>query len=348
MGTRSAKSTPPGAAAPAAASEATPAPTVRPRPNDRTIRWVTTQVWLLHGLAILILVAMTWVVLQPTGEGIQFWAPGFAGFLVFSIWLIGANVVAWSRWWRFRPLVAIDLLAVIPVALVSAMLLFLPALLVAGLLILAASAASPLRDVRPPAEPRRVHPVVLGLVGLPVAVSAWSVLGVMTDPFLWNEPMYAIEVASSAGIALIGIILWLDKRPGTLLGASLASLYWLVTALGYVSAAVAEGRLGIEWLDYVVQTTLISIGAAAGVIVALADVRRASGRRAALAPVVVAAVTAILSVVAVEAAVLGPALALLIEPRIEGEDATAGDAPGPGADPQPDRGPEVASPATAT
>ncbi len=301
-----------------------------PPPSPSVARWAIAQVWIFHGLALAALGVMTALVLQPTGEGIAFWVPEYSVFLLVSIWLIAANVIAWSRWWRYRPLVAIDLLALIPVAIVSIPLLFIPALVVAGLLLFGITSAMPVRPVPgATAGPRDVRGLLLAAMLLPVAVAWWAAVRYAFDSFGPLLP-YAISEVCAGGVALVALILWLDRRPAALFGVGVAAAYQCVVALINLSSSLSAVPLGPEYAEFIVELGLTAIGAVAMLVAAGRDVIRLPEDRSRAVAGLIAGVTAVLLAAEPRLAFLGLVLAILLERRSEHGEDVGGAAAGEG------------------
>jgi hypothetical protein len=269
-----------------------------------------TVVW--HGVAIAALLGYTWFVFQPIrGSDIALWSPLFGVFFVVGAWLIAGGVFVWARWGSGRGLLLGDLLGLVPPGFVAVLYgilgvtLFLPVVIpvVVGLF-LARGAVR--RGHVAPNRPQAAHPLLVGLLAILVALSWWYALIYTFDPFVGFYE-YAFAEAVSGGVALFAILLWLDRRPGLLLGAGIASAYFGGSS---VAVGVAHG-----FAEGIVVGSLLLLTGLVGAWVAGRDVLEQPsviGRAVSLG---VAAITGIALVAAPMLSPLGVVAAVALERR---------------------------------
>jgi hypothetical protein len=275
-----------------------------PRPPSRVQTVVVT-----HGLAIAALLFYTWFVFQPVrGSDIVLWGFELGVFFVIGAWLIAAGVFAWVRWDSGRALVLGDLLGLVPPGIVAflyqilGIILFLPVLIpvLVGLFL----AHGEPRLVEAGSRIRQTHPLLLATIAAPIVISWWYAFTWMFDAFgLYRE--YAFGEAVTSGVAVFAVLLWLDRRPGLLLGTAVASAYH-----GASSVAV-----GVEYgsLENIVVGSVLLLSGLLGGWVAGRDVVEHRVGTAPLRSLVVAAAASIAAFVATLLAPLVVVLALVIE-----------------------------------
>lgn len=266
------------------------------------------RVLVLHGVAAALLVGLGWFFIQPVGGDMALWTPAFGALLFVASFAIAGGCFAWWRFGSRRALIAGDILALFQMAYVSLLLVSLPVTFIAAVLVILGIRGARSVDESAGRVARRVakvHPVAL-LAAITVAV----ILTTETFDFVLGDVApfvdYGVSEVVITGSIWLAILLWLDGRPGALLGGSLALVYLGGKQLADV-ATLAGYPLFIQ------LEVLLSLGASAivGVAAALAVWRRPFAQRVASGAVAAASVVGFLGATVV--APIALALALLIE-----------------------------------
>jgi hypothetical protein len=265
---------------------------------------VKATVLVPHAIAVALLVALAWFVRQPISGDIALWSPAFATFLAGAIAIIAAGLFAWWRWGSLAGLVIADILALLPVGLVSIVFVFIP-LVVVGVLLLAGIVAArsdpPVASDPSRRRPRPAPAFVVLVIAIPVAVYWWyaftSALG-----FVGPYVDYGLPDAVLGGSIGLAILLWLDGRPGALAGLGVSNLYAGVMSLTHV--------LGVPTPEPLVDGILLIVPGAIAVIVSARDIRARSGVArllslgVSLGSLIIALVEPLLAPVAIAAAIV--------------------------------------------
>ncbi len=234
------------------------------------------RVLVLHGVAAALLVGLGWFFLQPLGGDIALWTPAFGSLLFVAAFAIAGGSFAWTRFGSRRALLAADILALFQMAFVSLLLVSLPVTFVAAVLVVLGIRTAKSVDESPERSVHRVAKV--NPVALIAAITIGVILTIQTYEFVLGDVAPFVDHGVSevviTGSLWLAILLWLDGRPGALLGASLALVYLGGRQLGDV-ATLAGYPLFIQ------LEVLLSLGASAilGLTTALAVWRRPTQQR---------------------------------------------------------------------
>jgi len=278
------------------------------------------KVLVLHGVAAALLVGLGWFFIQPVGGDMALWTPAFGSLLFVASIAIAGGCFAWWRFGSRRALIAGDILALFQMAFVSLLLVSLPVTFIAAVLVVVGNRAARSADA---GAARVVHGVANVNPGaLLAAITVAVILTTETFAFVLGEVApfvdYGVSEVIITGSIWLAILLWLDGRPGALLGGSLA-----LASVGLKQ--LADVATFTTFPPFAQLEVLLSFGASA--IVGLATARTVWRRplTARLASGAVAATFVIgFSTVAVVAAT-ALVLALLIErPPTEAEPDSAG------------------------
>ena len=263
---------------------------------------------MLHGIAAALLIGLGWFLIQPVQGDLAFWTPAFGSLLFVASIAIAGGCFAWWRFGSRRALIAGDAVALFQIAFVSLLLIFLPVMLVAGVLLLVGVGGARAADAtttRVTSPPTRVHPIAI-LAAITLAV----ILTIETFGFVLGDVApfvdYGVSEVVVTGSIWLAILFWLDGRPGALLGVSLALVYVSVQRLADVATFTGYPL-------FIQLELLLSFGASA--IVGLAT-GRAVWRRALIARLASGAVAVLFVIGFFTVAVVAPialVLAVLIE-----------------------------------
>ena len=206
------------------------------------------------------MVWQAWFVRQPISGDMALWSPAAATFLAAAIWLVAGGSFALVRWGMYRPLLIADLAALPAIFFGSVgLLIFVGGSAIAILLLIGMAMTWRARDrVRMDgrSSPRSVGLPSLGLLALPVVVWWWYGLSTAYD-FIGALTDYGLAEVMIGGVVGAAILLWLDRRPGLLLGSGVSLVYFggfdLASSLdagileGMVESAIllASGLFGI-------------------------------------------------------------------------------------------------------
>ena len=282
------------------------------------------RVLVLHGIAAALLVGLGWFFILPVGGDMALWTPAFGSLLFVAAFAIAGGCFAWWRFGSRRALLAADILALFQMAFVSLLLVSLPVTFAAAVLVVLGFRGARNADEsagRSVHGAQKVHPVALI-----AAITAGVILTIQTYEFVLGDVApfvdYGVSEVVITGSIWLAILLWLDGRPGALLGASLALVYLGAKQLADVAT------FGVYPLFIQVEV-LLSLGASAilGLTTALAVWRRQFTGRAASGVVAANLVIGVLALPVV--APIGLVLALFIERPTERAAPDSAGAPAP-------------------
>jgi hypothetical protein len=185
------------------------------------------RVLVLHGVAAALLVGLGWFLIQPVGGDMALWTPAFGSLLFVAAFAIAGGCFAWTRFGSRRALLAADILALFQMAFVSLLLITLPVTFVAAALVVLGLRGARSVDESPE---RSVHAVAkVHPVALLAAITVGLILTIQTYEFVLGDVApfvdYGVSEVVITGSLWLAILLWLDGRPGALLGAALALVY---------------------------------------------------------------------------------------------------------------------------
>ena len=185
----------------------------------------------LHLAAISVPLLLAWLSRQPISGDIAFWPFQTAAFALVGIGFVTAGLFAFWRWGSVRWLVAADLAAVLPILALTFWLLGIPVLLLALGALLALRSPVGTGDVRGVPRPR-IDLLIAAVIGVACVIELKAAL-IDSLGFVGAFMDFGVLPAMTAVVFGFGILLWLDRRPGMLLGAGLMLTYWgLVVTFG--------------------------------------------------------------------------------------------------------------------
>ena len=180
------------------------------------------------------MLAQAWFVYQPISGDVALWSPAAATFLAAASWLVAGASFALVRWGMVRPLLLADL-AALPLLFFGSLgiLIFVGGLAIAILLLIGLAMTWRARDrVRPNdrTSPRPAGTLALSVLVLAVLDFWWYGLSIAYD-FIGTITGYGLADVMVGGAIGASILLWLDRCPGLLLGASVSLIYFGVFGL---------------------------------------------------------------------------------------------------------------------
>jgi hypothetical protein len=239
-----------------------------------------------HGLAVAALLGLAVFILQPIQGDMAFWSPAEGSLLIAASISIAAGCFAWWRFGSRKALIVGDVLALVPMALESLRLIWLPVTLVAAALLLMGVASVRSHDATAGGSARRM--ATAHKVALVAALTIWALFAWFAAETVLGGPApsfnYGVTEVVVAGVIGFAILFWLDARPGVLLGGSLALLYFSVrrlTSVDEITRAHPE----------VLVPSIVLLVASAIVVVATARSLWRRPRPGQLASLAVAAIT---------------------------------------------------------
>jgi hypothetical protein len=262
---------------------------------------------------------------QPIGGDIAIYGPQLSPFLIVPSFLFVAGAFAWVRWSSLRAMVAADALGMIPVGVLTVAYGVVPGLPVIVPLLVgfaAAVRASRESDPGPSRLPRQVAPLQLAALAVPIALGWWTAFGIAFG-FAGSFLDYGLPSAVAGGVYFFAVLLWLDRRPGTLLGAGailiLTAIWTIVALIGLVGEGTVPASALLQ--SFAIRAVLLASGFLA-VVLAGRELRR-SGSEPRRVAVGVAIATALLLLWLPLLAPLPVLLAIWREPRTRATEAPA-------------------------
>jgi len=219
-----------------------------------------------HVLAVGLMLWQAWFVYQPISGDIALWSPAEATFLAAASWLVAGGVFALMRWGMVRPLLLADLAALPAVFFGSlGILVFVGGLAIAILLLIGLAmtwrARARVRRNRG-ASPRPASRLSLAILAMAVVVFWWYGLSIAYD-FIGVITGYGLAEVMIGGVVGAAIVLWLDRRPGLLLGSGASLVY-------FGAFGLANG-VDIGLVDAIVESAIILAPGLLGLILAGRD-----------------------------------------------------------------------------
>jgi hypothetical protein len=181
-----------------------------------------------HVLAVCVMAGLAWFVRQPIQGDMAFWSPAAATFLIGAMWLVAGGSFGLLRWASYRALMLADVAALPAVFFGSLGFTFVIGIVIAILLLVGLAMTWRARRAARSAElprPRTVGWPALALLVAPVAVWWWYGFTVAYD-FVGTIVNYGIEEVMIGGLVGAAVVLWLDRRPGLLLGSAVTLVYY--------------------------------------------------------------------------------------------------------------------------
>ncbi|MFL5677902.1 MAG: hypothetical protein ACJ77X_09720 [Chloroflexota bacterium] len=223
-------------------------------------------------LAVGVMLWQAWFVYQPISGDMAFWSPAAATFLALAILLIAGGSFALVRWGMVRPLLLADL-AALPFVFFGSLgfLIVFGGVAIVILLLVGVAMTWRGRDrVRQSglSSPRSVGRLPLAVLTLAVLHFWWFGVSIAYD-FIGLITGYGLAEVLVGGAIGAAILLWLDRRPGLLLGSAASLVYIGVFGLTH--------GLDIARLDVIVGSAIPLASGLVGLALAARDVLPSRG-----------------------------------------------------------------------